>query len=190
MKVSIIIPCYNSEDYIEQSLLSALNQSYEKVNVICVDNESTDNSLEVIKNVQKKFNNLIVSEAPNLYEYSWEEPVAEAMKFCDSDYFTILASDDYLEKDYVEKNIEIIKKSNGKIKVMQSPLRGFSNLKDQFFPNYIKHSYKNLNEFKELLFKKCPVTTPTVFYKKELYDNNMINWNSKEDDRDWETTTL
>ena len=54
-KISIIIPCYNSEKWIEKSVKSALNQNGEFAEVIVVDNESTDNSLQIIKNIQKDF---------------------------------------------------------------------------------------------------------------------------------------
>ena len=78
-KISIIIPCYNSEKWIEKSVKSALNQNGEFAEVIVVDNESTDNSLQIIKNIQKENKRLIVSTAPNLYKYSWTEPVEEAL---------------------------------------------------------------------------------------------------------------
>ncbi len=52
-KFSIIIPCFNAEKWIEQCLLSALKQSYENTEVIFVDNESTDNSFEIAKEIQK-----------------------------------------------------------------------------------------------------------------------------------------
>ena len=48
-KVSIVVPCYNSEKWIEQCITSALNQDYENIEVIFVDNESTDSSVEIIK---------------------------------------------------------------------------------------------------------------------------------------------
>lgn len=50
---SIIIPFYNAEKYIEEAIKSAYNQSYENIEVICVDNNSTDNSLSIVKNLKK-----------------------------------------------------------------------------------------------------------------------------------------
>lgn len=177
-KVSIIIPCYNSEKWIEESIMSALNQTYDNKEVIFVDNESTDNSMSIAKGIQKKYPQLIVLEAPNLYEYSWQEPVEVAMQNSCGDYFTILASDDYIDLNYVTKIINIINKSKGKIKVLQSPLLGFSSLTNANLDGFISHSYKNIQEFKNLLFQKCPVTTPTVFYSRHLYDEGLIQWKS------------
>ena len=54
MKIDIIIPCYNAEKWIEVSILSALAQTYENTQVIVVDNESKDNSFNVIKNLKEQ----------------------------------------------------------------------------------------------------------------------------------------
>ena len=53
-KVSIIIPCYNSEKWIEACVKSALNQTYPKIEVIFVDNESEDKSVEVVEGIKEE----------------------------------------------------------------------------------------------------------------------------------------
>ena len=52
--MSIIIPCYNAEKWIEESIMSALNQTYQNTEVIFVDNESTDGSHEIAKKIQNE----------------------------------------------------------------------------------------------------------------------------------------
>ena len=47
--VSIIIPCYNYENYIKKCIDSALSQTYENIEVIVIDNGSTDESLSIIR---------------------------------------------------------------------------------------------------------------------------------------------
>ena len=180
IKVSIVVPCYNSEKWIRQSILSALNQTYKNKEVIFVDNESTDNSLKIAKNIHSKFSDLKVLTAPNLYKYSWTEPVEEALKNSSGEYFTILGSDDYIKEDYIEKVVNIILKDTDKIKLLQSPILGVNSGNAEGYLGEIKHSYKSLSEFKNLLFTKSPVNTPTMIYSKKLHDNGIIRWNSKD----------
>ncbi len=176
-KISIIIPCYNAEKWIEQCVESALNQTYENIEVIVIDNESKDNSYEKIKDLKNRYSSLKIGSAPNLYKYSWQEPVAEAMKYCTGEYFTILGSDDYIDPNYIFKISQILSKAP-QIKIMQSPLVGFDD-NSKAFTNTLSHSYKNLSEFKNILFEKSPVITPTVVYKKSLYDEGKIIWESE-----------
>ena len=48
MKVSIIIPVYNAETYLEKSILSALNQTYKDIEIIAVNDGSTDHSADIL----------------------------------------------------------------------------------------------------------------------------------------------
>ena len=48
-KFTIIVPCYNAENYIERCISSALDQDYENCEVIVVDNDSADDSLEIVE---------------------------------------------------------------------------------------------------------------------------------------------
>ena len=54
MFVSVILPVYNSQSYIKRSISSILNQTYEKFELIIVDDGSTDNSVNIVKSFQDK----------------------------------------------------------------------------------------------------------------------------------------
>ena len=60
MKISIIIPCYNSENYIQECLTSCLNQDYDDHEIIVIDNESEDGSVNKIKELYKSNNFIFV----------------------------------------------------------------------------------------------------------------------------------
>ena len=175
LKVSILIPCYNAEAWIEKCVLSALNQTYENAEVILVDNESTDKSLEVVEKIQEQYPQLVVSTAPNLYRYSWDEPVTEGLKLCTGDYITILGADDYITPDYIANVVEYISKAPDKILAFQSPIHGIQG-KEETFRGEVAHRYKSLTEFKDLLFQKSPVNTPTMVYSRKLYSKNLLRW--------------
>ena len=56
-KLNVIIPLYNAEKYIEKCLLSIVNQTYENINVIVIDDGSTDRSVDIVEKIAKrKFN--------------------------------------------------------------------------------------------------------------------------------------
>ena len=54
MKVSIIIPVYNTEKYLRECINSALNQTYSEIEIIAVNDGSTDSSLNILKEYDKK----------------------------------------------------------------------------------------------------------------------------------------
>ena len=58
IKISIIIPIYNVEKYLSECLESIINQTYKNLEIICVNDGSTDKSLMVIKNMKKKIKEL------------------------------------------------------------------------------------------------------------------------------------
>jgi len=177
-KVTIIIPCYNSEKWIEECIMSALNQTYDNKEVIFVDNESSDSSLEIAKRIQETHKELVVETAENIYKHSYQEPVEKALSISTGEYATILGSDDFIDEDYIKNIAEILSKSD-KISVLQSPVRGVKGV-EKTFVGEISHSYKNLQQFKEQLFIRCPVTTPTIVFKKSLYDSGIVRWKSEE----------
>ena len=176
MKVSIIIPCYNSEKWIEECVLSALQQTYADTEVIFVDNESTDGSVDLVKKIKEKHSNLIMSSAKNLYPNCWDEPRSKGLELMSGDYFTVIGSDDFLSEKYVENCMKIIMKAPDKIKALQSPMQGVQSTKDNTkYSNILGHSYSSIKEFKELCLKGCPVNTPSVMYSAELYRKKVIN---------------
>lgn len=64
VKISIIVPCYNMEKYIEETLLSILNQKYENLELIIVDALSSDNTLDIISKYKEHIS-LLISEKDN-----------------------------------------------------------------------------------------------------------------------------
>jgi len=180
MKMSIIIPCYNAERWLRQCVSSAMNQTYKNVEVILVDNESKDNSLAFARELQSEFPSLIVDTAPNIYKYSYQEPVEKALSISTGDYFTILGSDDFIHPNYVENIFKVIEALGvEKVLALQSPILGVDHLA-QNPTGLLGHSYSSIEEFKSMLFQKCPVTTPSVVFSKKMYDEKIVRWNSQD----------
>jgi glycosyltransferase involved in cell wall biosynthesis len=171
MKVSIIIPCYNTEKWVEQCVISALEQDYKSFEVIAVDNESTDGTVEVLEKIKDLYPQLMTGSAPNIYRHSWEEPRNVGLEMCTGDYVTFVCADDYLEKSYISKCMKFIMASPKSILALQSPIR---NIRNGIPAEEQGHLYRSLDEFKKTALNKCPVNTPTVIYNKGIYDSGML----------------
>lgn len=69
MKISVVIPTYNVEKYLRQALSSVVNQSYRNLDIVCVDDGSTDNSLLIIKEYAAQDNRIQVITQENQGTY-------------------------------------------------------------------------------------------------------------------------
>ncbi len=175
-KITIIIPCYNSEKWIEQCATSCLKQTYENVEVIAVDNESKDNTVKILNDIKKEYPELILSSAENIYPNCWDEAREEGFRLMTGDYVMTIGSDDYIDLEYVDNCMEIILSAPDKIKALQTPIQGVRQYGDKFSSTgTIQHSYSSREQFKELCLTKCPVNTPSVIYNAELYHNGLLN---------------
>ena len=102
-KVSILIPTYNREKIILETLSSAVRQTYKNTEVIVVDNKSTDNSYEIIKEFAKSY--------PNVRAYQNEKNIGpvrnwrRCLDYALGEYAKILWSDDLIAPDFIEKTL-------------------------------------------------------------------------------------
>ena len=95
MKVSILISNYNKEKYIEECILSALNQDYKNLEIIVFDNNSSDNSLKIInkfsdKIIIKRKNRMSESGATNQIDL-----IIDSFKISSGDIICLLDGDDF-----------------------------------------------------------------------------------------------
>jgi len=109
--VSIMIPTYNRDRYIEKCISSALNQEYSNFEVIVSDNSSTDSTNEIIKKffVDKRFKYFRNTENIGLFN-NWIKLLYE---FAKGEYGIFLPDDDYLvDNKHIVKSINLVKKYN------------------------------------------------------------------------------
>lgn len=113
--VSIIIPCYNHENYIADTIESVIKQTYQKIELIIIDDGSQDGSKVVIEEVLKvcstRFERVFFNSRPNK---GLCITINEALKICKGKYISLIASDDIMlpEKTaiqvaYLEKHTDV-----------------------------------------------------------------------------------
>ena len=74
-------------------------EEYDEISQTKLDEILSDDSLEIVENIHENNPNFILDTAPNLYPFSWSEPVDKALEMTTGDSFTILGADDYLAPD-------------------------------------------------------------------------------------------
>lgn len=98
--ISIIVPVYNSQQYLDQCLISLIHQTYQNIQIICVDDSSTDNSYSVLREYSERDNRIEIYRKSN-------EGVSEARNFgldkALGKYVMFVDSDDWLELQTCEK---------------------------------------------------------------------------------------
>jgi len=106
-KVSIIVPVYNTSKYLHRCLDSVLNQTYKDFECICINDGSTDNSLEILEEYKRKDKRIVV-----LSQKNWWLSAARNtwLKNARWEYVTFLDSDDFLKNDYIEQFVRAFSK--------------------------------------------------------------------------------
>lgn len=102
VKISIIAPVYNCENYLEESIGSILNQTFRDIEVICIDDGSSDNSLNILNKIASEDSRLKVSSQENqgpstIRNYGLKKAAGDYLYFFDADDFLV---EDALEKTY------------------------------------------------------------------------------------------
>lgn len=104
-KVSVIIPVHNSEKYILKCINSVINQTYKNLEIILIDDKSTDNSVELIKKIGDKRIKLIALEKNSGAAIARNKGIEKSS----GDYICFLDSDDYWKPKKIEKQLKFIK---------------------------------------------------------------------------------
>lgn len=98
--ISVIIPTYNRADLLPKTILSVKNQTYKDIEIIVVDDASTDNTPEVVRDLLRD-NDTYIRLLTN--SGSSSRPRNEGLKFAKGEYISFLDSDDWLEPTCLEK---------------------------------------------------------------------------------------
>ena len=104
VKVSVIIPIYNVENYLEECLYSIVNQTLKDIEIICVNDGSTDNSLDIINKYAAKDDRIIVIDQEN---GGHAVATNRGMDLAKGKYLYLMDSDDFVKTDALEKSYKL-----------------------------------------------------------------------------------
>ena len=104
-KISIIVPVYNVEQYLRQSLDSLVNQTYRDIEIITINDGSPDHCIDILREYEAKDSRIVVIDKKN-------EGLAavrnDAMKLARGDYFMFVDGDDWIELNACERLISVM----------------------------------------------------------------------------------
>ena len=112
--ISIIVPCYNVEDYLEECIISLVNQSYKNIEILLIDDGSKDSTAEIAKNYAGKFENVF-------YHYKTNGGLSSArnrgIELSKGEYIAFVDSDDWVDPEYINKLYRALKDGHADISV-------------------------------------------------------------------------
>lgn len=107
-KISIITASYNYAEYIEQTIESVIYQTYKNWEYIIIDDGSTDNSVELIKNYTKNYDNIHLYEHADSQNKGLKQTLLLGLEKATGEYIAFLESDDFWELNYLEEKVKLL----------------------------------------------------------------------------------
>ena len=117
-KISIIMPLYNAEKYLEESLNSVLNQTFKDFELICINDASADATLEILKKYQNKDSRIAVLE--NEQRLGAAESRNKGLKNAKGKYIIFLDGDDIFDEEMLSLSCKTAEKTNANIVMFDS----------------------------------------------------------------------
>ena len=168
-KISVIIPTYNRGYIIEKSVRSVLKQTYTNIEIIIVDDGSTDNTEEVIKSINDKrikyiklLNNRGASYARN-----------KGIKASTGKYISFQDSDDIFYNDKLEKQLDNLKKNKSDLDFCKIVV--YDNSKKVFYPNELQEKSILKNDYVTELCNANFISTQAILAKKNIFNKVLFD---------------
>ena len=163
-KVSIIVPVYNVEQYLNRCLTSLVNQSLEDIEIIIVNDGSTDNSEQVINQYIKNNSNIIYLKKENGGLSSARN---YGLKYAKGEYIAFLDSDDYIERNTYKLMYEKAKLENSDYVECDFYWQ---------YPDYNKHDIGYRYKDKKEMFAMARVVAWNKLIKKSIITINKLEF--------------
>ena len=188
-KVSVIIPVYNAEEYLEQCVGSVMNQTLQDIEILCVDDGSPDNSLEVLKKLQAKDPRIQIISQPNGGAGAARN---NGLRHATGEYLSFLDADDFFEPNMLEEAVAAADQYKADFVVFNSDQYHMDKekfvevpwvLRTADIPPYMPFSYRQLtdNVFKtfvgwawDKLYRRSFVMEHDIWYQEQRTTNDML----------------
>lgn len=172
--VSILVPIYNVEQYIEKCIYSIFTQTYVNIEYIFVDDASPDNSVNILMNCIPNFPDR--KKYIKIIHHKHNKGIAAVRNTCldnaTGDYVLFVDSDDWVEQNMVEKLVDAIQKEDADIAACDFTTDYINNKKY----NYENYSNSCITNLKKAINYNIGTVLWKLLIKKDLFEDNKIRF--------------
>lgn len=170
--ISIIITSYNYGDYVGQAIESALNQTYENIELIVINDGSTDNSDKIIKKYRQKYPNFVYISQENLGANVSRNKGIEA---ANGEYIFLLDADNWLNEDHIATLHKVALDTKAEVVYTDLHQFGESNM-------VLEVPAFDIDVLKVTNF----IDTSALITKKSIGGNRFDPWLNRKSSQDWD----
>ena len=166
-KISVIVPIYNVEKYLERCIESIINQTYKNLEIILVDDGSPDNCGNICERYAQKDNRIIVIHKEN---GGLSDARNAGLKIATGEYISYIDSDDYIDNDMYEYMMKEMSKENADIAICGTKVdfeNGITKLKE--------NKEKEILNAKEALIKLNSFSSFDMAVWNKIYKRNIVS---------------
>lgn len=161
--VSIIMPIYNSELFLQKALQSILNQTYTNLQIICLNDGSTDGSIKILESFQDK-RIQIINQPINT---GLIKNLNEGLQLAQGEFIARMDADDIATIDRIEKQVHFLQ-NNQNVFAVASTIQCI-NEKEEKIKNWdLDRNTITPSRIKKAMFSESCIAHPTVMFRKEI----------------------
>jgi glycosyltransferase involved in cell wall biosynthesis len=168
--VSVIVPVYNVQSFLNECLDSIVNQTYENLEILLVDDGSTDSSGKICENYREKDGRVKVIHKANGGLSSARNA---GLDLAIGDYVLFIDSDDWISHNYIQSLIDCVE-TNRDINIACSKIRQIksNSMDEEIFLRTLKDGvYNKVDVVKKILLEEIGSQVVKGLYKRELWDS-------------------
>lgn len=171
-KISVVMPVYNASNYLERSLNSIINQTIDDIEIICVNDGSTDNSLNILKNFSKKYENMKIFTQENSGSGIARN---RGIKEANGKYIAFLDADDiFLDDDALKQMYDLACKYEAKmVGANLQYVQKDGKIEENYHPSDFLFTYFSKKE----VISPIKYGIPWAFYKN-IYERDFLEKNN------------
>lgn len=170
-RVSVIVPVYNAENYIERCLYYLISQTIKDIEIIIVNDGSTDNTITIVEKIAKKDGRIKILEQENKLQGSARN---KGLSIAKGEYIGFCDADDYIDYEYYEKLYKAAKKYDADIALAENVRVSKTKYKPRLNITKEEVFVDILDKFNACNQKKNECPTNKIYRASYLLENNIL----------------